>query len=272
MNFRKLVASALCFTSAGLPCWSQQAGIAPERPSVNIFVRPYEAELIPPIRTSNSARLRDLVRAGKLYLTAQDAIALALENNIDIESARYNPLILAAQVRRAEAGGALAGVPSARSQTGSVQSGQGVAGSQAAAGVSTTGTSQQSGTTNATITQIGPVTPTLDPVFQDVQSYSHQSTPQANSRQSQVLNLITNTRNYNVSISQGFLTGGQVSLTFRDSYLNENAPTDLLNPTSGVSSTLLFQHNLLRGFGVAVNSRTITVAKANLSLADTTRR
>src|SRR5436305_4819629 len=242
MNFRKLVASALCFTSAGLPCWSQQAGIAPERPSVNIFVRPYQAELIPPIRTSNSARLRDLVRAGKMYLTAQDAIALALENNIDIESARYNPLILAAQVRRAEAGGALAGVPSARSQTGSVQSGQGVAGSQAAAGVSTTGTSQQSGTTNATITQIGPVTPTLDPVFQDVQSYSHQSTPQANSRQSQVLNLITNTRNYNVSISQGIISGGQASLTFRDSYLNENAPTDLLNPTFGVNTTLLFHH------------------------------
>src|SRR4051812_3969651 len=270
INFRKLVASALCFTCAGLPCWSQQAAIAPERPGSNIFLRPYQAEFIPPIRTSNSLRLRDLVRAGKLYLTAQDAIALALENNIDIESARYNPLILASQVRRAEAGGALAGVPSARSQSGSVQSGQGVAGSQAAAGVSSTGTSQQSGTTNATVTQIGPVTPTLDPVFQDVQTYSHQSNPQANSRQSQVLNLITNTRNYTVSMSQGILSGGQASLTFRDSYLNENAPTDLLNPTSGVSTQLLFQHNLLRGFGVGVNSRTITVAKANLNLADTT--
>jgi outer membrane protein len=270
MNFRKLVASALCVTSAGLPCWSQQGAIAPERPSASIFFRPYEAEFIPPIRTSNSMRLRDLVRAGKLYLTAQDAIALALENNVDIESARYNPLILQAQVRRAEAGGALAGVPSARSQSGSVQSGQGVAGSQAAAGVSTTGTSQQSSTTNATITQIGPVTPTLDPVFQDVQTYSHQSTPQANSRQSQVLNLITNTRNYTTSISQGLISGGQVSLTYKDSYLNENAPTDLLNPTSGVNTQLLFQHNLLRGFGVAVNSRTITVAKANLNLSDTT--
>ncbi|MFL6416899.1 MAG: TolC family protein [Bryobacteraceae bacterium] len=268
--FRKLVASAVCLTSAGMPCWSQQAEITPERPKYNVFVRPYLAEFIPPIRTSNSSRLRDLVRAGKLYLTAQDAIALALENNIDIESARYNPLILASQVRRTEAGGALAGVPSARSQSGSVQSGQGVAGSQAAAGVSTAGASQQSGTTNATITQIGPVTPTLDPVFQDVQSYSHQSNPQANPRQSQVLNLITNTRNYTVSISQGLLSGGQATLTYRDSYLNENAPTDLLNPTSGVTTQLNFQHNLLRGFGVAVNGRTITVAKANFNLADTT--
>lgn len=270
VKLRQLVASALCFTSAGLPCWSQQSAIAPERPGANVFFRPYEAEFIPPIRTSNSMRLRDLVRAGKLYLTAQDAIALALENNVDIESARYNPLILASQVRRTEAGGALAGVPSARSQSGSVQSGQGVAGSQAAAGVSTSGNSQQTSTTNATITQIGPVTPTLDPVFQDVQSYSHQSNPQANPRQSQVLNLITNTRNYTTSVSQGLLSGGQTSLTYRDSYLNENAPTDLLNPTSGVNGQLVFQHNLLSGFGVAVNSRTIRVAKANLNLSDTT--
>src|SRR4051794_31206787 len=267
---RKVVASALCFTSGVLPCWSQQVAIAPERPSAFVFVRPYLAESIAPIRTSNSARLRDLVRAGRLYLTAQDAIALALENNIDIESARYNPLILASQVRRAEAGGALAGVPSARAQSGAVQSGQGVAGSQQAAGVSPTGNNQSSATTNATITQIGPVTPTLDPVFQDIQSYSHQSNPQANQRQSGVLNLITNTRNYNISISQGIISGGQVSLTYRDSYSNENAPTDLLNPSNGVSAQLSFQHNLLRGFGVGVNSRTITVAKANLRLADTT--
>src|SRR5206468_6292038 len=207
--FRRSLACLLCLTSAGVPVWPQQALIAPQRPQQPFLWRPFIAEYVPPIRTSNSPRLRDLVRAGRLYLTAQDAIALALENNIDIESARYNPLILQAQVRRAEAGGALAGVPSARSQSGSVQSGQGVAGSQAAAGVSTTGNSTQSNTTNATITQIGPVTSTLDPVFQDVQTYSHASTPQANSRQSQVLNLITNTRNYNVSISQGFLTGGQ---------------------------------------------------------------
>jgi outer membrane protein len=269
-TIRKLVASALCLTSGVLPCWPQQSAIAPERPSAFVLLRPYEAEYIPPIRTSNSARLRDLVRAGRLYLTAQDAIALALENNIDIESARYNPLILASQVRRAQAGGALAGVPSARSQSGAVQSGQGVAGSQQAAGVSPTGNNQSSGSTNATITQIGPVTPTLDPVFQDVQSYSHQSNPQPNQRQSGVLNLITNTRNYNISISQGLISGGQVSLTYRDSYSNENAPTDLLNPSNGVSAQLSFQHNLLRGFGVGVNSRTITVAKANLGLSDTT--
>jgi outer membrane protein len=269
-SIRRLLACALCITSTGLPLWSQQSAIAPQKPQAFVIWRPYEAEYTPPARLSNSLRLRSLVRAGKLYLTAQDAIALALENNIDIESARYNPLILASQVRRLEAGGALAGVPSARSQVGSVQSGQGVAGSQAAAGVTISGNNQSGGTANTTITQIGPVTPVLDPIFQDVQTYSHQSQPQPNSRQSQVLNLIQNTRNYTTSIQQGLISGGQASLTYNDSYLNENAPTDVLNPSSGVRAQLSVSHNLLSGFGVALNSRNITVAKANLKLSDTT--
>ncbi len=265
---RRTLACVLCF-GIGLPAFSQQSKIAPERPSAPFLWRSYEAEYTPPIQLGNSLRIRDLVRAGKLYLTAQDAIALALENNIDIESARYNPLIQASQLRRAQAGGALAGVPSARSQAGSVQAGQGVAGSQAAAGVSSNGGGNNNASNNTTITQIGPVTPTLDPAFQDTQTYSHQSQPQSNSRQSQVLNFIQNTRNYATSIQQGFLTGGQATLTYQDTYLNENAPSDLLNPSNGVRTQLSVQQNFLQGFGTAVNARTITVAKANLKLADT---
>ena len=272
---RRVLACALCLTCGGAPLWSQQPtigqqGIAPQKPQVPLILRQYEAEYIPQIRLTNSLRARDLVRAGKLYLTAQDAIALALENNIDIESARYNPLLLASQLRRLQAGGALAGVPSAGSQSGSVQSGQGVSGSQAAAGVSGGGNGNSNTSTNTTITQIGPVTPVLDPVIQDVQTYTHKSQPQSNSRQSQVLNLIQNTRNYTESYSQGLISGGTVSLTYKDSYLNENAPSDLLNPSSGVSTQLSLQHNLLQGFGVGLNARNITVAKANLGLSDTT--
>ena len=99
------------------------------------IVRPYLAPEVPPVRLDNSGRLGDLIRAGMLYLTAQDAIALALENNIDLEVARYNPLIAAWNLDASEAGGALPGVPSAAAQAGSVANGQGVAGSQAAAGV-----------------------------------------------------------------------------------------------------------------------------------------
>src|ERR1035438_7504944 len=37
----------------------------------------------------DSARIGDLIRAGQLYLSLQDAIALALENNLDLELERY---------------------------------------------------------------------------------------------------------------------------------------------------------------------------------------
>ncbi|MBV9223458.1 MAG: TolC family protein [Acidobacteriaceae bacterium] len=268
--FRESLACVLCLTSIGLPLWSQQAAIAPQRSQQPTLWRPYVAEYVPSIRLSNSPRLRDLVRAGKLYLTVQDAIALALENNVDVELARYNPLILTSQVRRLEAGGALAGVPTGQSQVGSVQSGQGIAGSQAAAGVSTGGNGQSTGTANTTVTQIGPQTPVLDPIFQDVQAYTHQTVPQANATQSQVASLISDTRNYSVSIQQGFLSGGQVSLSYNDSYLKENTPVELVNPSNGVRMQLSAQHNFLQGFGVALNSRNITVAKANLKLSDTT--
>lgn len=268
---RKFVALGLCVTCAGPLTWAQDQSIAPQKPQHNIFIRPYLATTIPPARLGNSARLRSLVRAGKLYLTVQDAIALAIENNIDIEVNRYNPLIDIWNVKRAEAGGPLPGVPSGVSQAGSVATGQGVAGSTAAAGVSTGGgNNTQNNSVNATISQIGPVTPTLDPVFQSIASYAHTSAAQSNSTLSGVENLVENTRNYNEEISTGLISGGKISFTYRDSYLNENAPSDLLNPSNGTSIQLSFQHNLLQGFGVAVNSRNITIAKANLKIEDLT--
>ena len=75
-----------------LPAWTQQHqdDINPVRPTGTVVLRPYRPATIAPVRLSNSSRLHDLIRGGILYLTAQDAIAIALENNIDIESNRYD--------------------------------------------------------------------------------------------------------------------------------------------------------------------------------------
>lgn len=237
----------------------------PVRPSVFIAVRPYLAPYVPPVRLQNSGRLAELVRAGMLYLTAQDAIALALENNIDIEVARYNPIVAEWQLERSQAGGALPGVPSGAAQAGNVANGQGVVGSQAAAGVSTSGNGPNSASaTNATIAEIGPIAQTLDPIIQETNTFSHQTAPEPDTIQSVLPVLISNTRNYSFSYQQGFLIGGNVTATYRDSYLNENAPTDVLNPSSAPSLTFTFQQNLLRGFGIAVNARTIRVSQLNV--------
>ncbi len=266
---RCCLAVGLCFTCPASLAWAQQASIGAIAPKGPAIIRPYLAPEVPPVRVANSPRLSQLVRAGTLYLTVQDAIALALENNIDIEIARYNPLIAAWNLKRAEAGGTLPGVPSNASQAGSVAAGQGVAGSQAAAGVGILGTGGNRGqTTNASIQQIGPVTQTLDPIIQEASTFSHTSTPQPNAIQSVVQVLITDTRTHAASYQQGTLSGGSVTVSYNDHYLNENAPTDVLNPSTAPNLSISAQHNLLRGFGISVNARTITVAKSNLALSD----
>jgi outer membrane protein TolC len=242
--------------------------IEPVRPSAPVLVRPYLAPAVPPVRLRNSDRLRELLRAGTLYLTVQDAIALALENNIDIEVSRYNPLLATWQLQRAQAGGALPGVPSTASQAFSVASGQGVLGSQAAAGVGVAGTANANRTANASITQIGPVTQNLDPSLQETTTFAHTSSPQPNVIQSNVTNLISNTHVYTGAFQQGFLTGGAVSVNYSEHYLKENAPSDLLNPSVAPTLSVSAQHNVLRGFGTAVNARTITVAKKNLNTTE----
>jgi outer membrane protein TolC len=250
--------------------WAQQASsIAPVAPHAPAILRPYLAPEVPPVRLANSPRLSETVRAGTIYLTLQDAIALALENNIDIEVARYNPLIAEWNLTRSKAGGALPGVPSNASQAGSVASGQGVAGSQQAAGVSAPGTSSgHVQSTNATVSQIGPVTPTLDPIIQEASTFSHTTSLYPDSAASGTPNLVDGTRAHTASIQEGFLTGGTVTLTYSDHYLNENSPTDVLNPTSAPSLSISAQQYLLNSGGVAVNARFITVAKMNRDASD----
>ncbi|MGP0074370.1 MAG: TolC family protein [Bryobacteraceae bacterium] len=255
--------AALCVAS-----FAGAQDIAPVRPQAPVIVRPYLPVTVPPIRVSNSGRLSQLVRAGMLYLTAQDAIALALENNIDIEVSRYNPFISEWNLERSEAGGALPGVPSGASQAGSVASGQGVAGSQAAAGVSVPGARSSGSGSNATISQIGPVTQNLDPILQESSTFSHISSPQPDEIQSGVFNLVNATHVYSGSYQQGLLLGGIVSVQYSEHYLGENASSDLLNPTVAPSVSVSLQQNLLRGFGTAVNARTITVSRMNLKTTD----
>ena len=266
---RRIVAAGLAWLCPFSLISAQQADIAPVRPSAPVLWRPYEAADVPPIRLANSPRLRALVRAGKLYLTAQDAIALALENNLDVEVARYSPFLADWQLERAQAGGALPGVPSSATQAGSVASGQGVAGSQAAAGVSGGSASTASrNTSNTGVAQIGPVTQTLDPIFQDASTFSHVSTLYPDIVQSGTPVLVQNTRAYTSSLQQGFLTGGSATLTYTNHYLNENATSDVLNPSEAPNLSLSLQQSLLNGFGKAVNARNITVAKINQKISD----
>lgn len=268
---RRALALLLAALLAAMQLSAQQvAAIAPVPPQGNSVLRPYLAPEAPPIRAANSPRLATLLRGGNLYLTAHDAIALALENNIDLEIARYSPILADWRVTRALAGGALPGVPSGAGQAASFASGQGVLGSQAAAGVSGGGGAGGGGAgrSNATVSQVGPVVQTLDPTFQQATTFSHRSNPQSNVTQSLTNNLVSRQRAYSGSFQQGFLTGGSVTVSYTHHFLEENSPTNLLNPSAALNASIMIQHNLLQGFGTAVNGRNIKVARLNRNISD----
>jgi outer membrane protein len=268
-SLRRALARPIPFLCCASLLSAQEASIEPVRPSAPVIVRPYLAPTVPPIRLTDTSRLSALMRGGILYLTVQDAIALVLENDIDLEVDRYNPILAEWNLERSQAGGALPGVPSGASLAGSVASGQGIAGSQAAAGVAGGGfNGNGAASNNATISQVGPVAQTLDPLIQENSTFSHISSPQPNPTQTLSTLLISDTRTYSGSYQEGFLTGGSITLGYTDHYLNETAVGDILNPSSAPNLSFSFQHNLLQGFGIAVNARTINVNRINVKISD----
>lgn len=67
-------------------------------------IEPYVKRHIPEPMLTNSSRLSQLTQNGQLSLTVDDAIALALENNLDIAVQRYSPWLSEMQLLSARAG------------------------------------------------------------------------------------------------------------------------------------------------------------------------
>ena len=264
MNASKWLWGAAFILAA--PLAAQDRSIAAEKAQLRVPLRSYSAPVIPPIRLSNSDRLHRLLRAGKLYLTVQDALALAIENNLNLEIDRYGPLLAQSGLERARAGGPIRGVPSASAQVSSVNAGVGVNGSILSAGLTNNvGNNSTSNTGGASIQQIGQVTPQLDPFVQDTTTFGHLTQPQANTVLSQTDALVQSVRTYNTVINQGLLTGGSVQFRNYQQYFKENAPTDILNPVAGPHMDFTVRQPLLQGFGLRLNDRFIRIAQVNIA-------
>lgn len=274
MSTSSLQALALSIAVASLAFQlnAQQSAQTVEKAHVRVFFRPYLPTSMPPARSTNAERLHELIRGGKLYLTVQDAIALAIENNLDLEIDRYGPLTAQWNLERAQAGGPLRGVTSANSATNQAVSGQGVIGSEVSAGLASGNGGSISTSAPQNVQQIGPITPNLDPDFQNTSGYSHITTPQPNAIVSQTSALVDTHHVFNSFVQQGLITGGYVQIAANESYLKENAPTNILNPSVFPVVQITVVHQLLQGFGVAVNRRFITVAEKQIGGARETFR
>src|SRR6202789_3497914 len=142
----------------------------------------YRATLVPKPNLANSPRIDTLVKNGVLELSLKDAIALALENNLDIASARYNLPIAAADVLRTQAGGVFRGVNTGVVQNtpgggvggfGSGSSGAGAGGTTGGAGGAGTGAS---GLVQSTL-GAGTTVSSYDPTISGTLSYNNFTEP-----------------------------------------------------------------------------------------------
>src|SRR5579872_4956082 len=240
--------------------------IEPAKGPVGWLLNPYRPRSVPPINLSNSSRLEVLVRGGNLYLTAPDVVALAIENNLDVEVQRYGPLLAREVLRRAQGGGALRSVGLGVAPGPESVSLQGVSLNFAGAAVNTGGNGVSSG--GGIVTQLGPAIPSLDPTVLGVVNFQHATFPQSNTILTGTTALIQNSRTYQMQYQQNFIFGLSAQMTYLSQYNQVNSQLYSLNPYTTGDLDLQVTQNLLQGFGSAVNGRNIRVQRNNLKVTD----
>ena len=259
------------------PLYSDQNYAKPKSSFPN-FLAPYTVRDVPPPNLTNSARIDQLIRDGKLYLSINDAVAMALENNLDITLQRYNLSIADTDLLRTKSGAGARGV-----NAGVIQSTPGGAGSTSAGGTGSSGAQgtgaggTQLGTAGAGAGAAGIVTSTLgngppidnfDPILSGTINGEHATTPQSNTVVSGTPTLLQNTYTYNFQWAQGFSTGTLATVGFANNRIATNSLFTQLSPQ--ISSTFRFtlRQHLLQGFGFDPNLRWIRIARNNREIED----
>jgi outer membrane protein TolC len=238
------------------------------------FTKNYQPTGVAAISFEDSARIERLMRAGRIYLSLRDAIALALENNLDIEVARLNPKLQQANLQRASAGALLRNV-SSNISSGPSSASLGIlsgANSLGSTGSSSSGTGTTGGVLSGLSVQLaGSAIPNLDPTVFVSGQFQHTTSPQTSTFYTGTTFLVTSYKNANFGIQQGFLTGTNVTLYMSNTMgLRQNSPNNDFNPVDQGSLNFSITQNLLNGFGVAVNNRAIRIAKNQLHISDLT--
>jgi len=241
------------------------------RPAFPHLLQPYLAEEMAQPSLANSPRIDSLMRNGKIYLSINDAVALALENNLDLEIARYNLNIADADLLRAKSGANILGV-----NTGIVQNtpgsgvgglggtvGSGTGGTTVAAGGAGTGTN---GLVSSTLGIGAPIT-SFDPQVTGTLQLDKNQT-ESTSPFSPVPVVAQNTYTADFAYIQGFQWGTSLTAGFNNTHLTTNSTTSLLTPQLGSNFQFKVTQNLLQGFGSLPNLRFIRIAKNNREISD----
>jgi outer membrane protein TolC len=205
------------------------------------IIAPYTPTPVPEPTLTNGPRIDQLVKDGKLTISLQDAIDLALQNNLDISIQRYTPWLAEANILRT-----LSGAASSGGTIGSIGS------------VPALNFDPQITTTLSLDDRIIPVNNPLTAGTGGSSSFGAFST------------LGTHTAVGNMAYTQGFSTGTSFSAAFNNSRVSSTSSAIFFNPSVQSNFIFIASQQLLNGFGLEVNERYIRIAKLNKNIADQT--
>ncbi len=209
------------------------------RPLPNIFA-PYSPIKIGEPGLTNSPRIDQLIQDGKLQLSLQETVELALENSMDIVVQRYNPWFADAGILKAKAGG-FGGV--------------------------TTGAVFGGSSSNTPLLNYDPVVTTTLTIDDRNVPVNNPLTSGTGTGLSSLARLTLHTSTFNTQYAQGFQTGTTFFTLFDNTRSSSTSAANLFNPSVQSSIFVGFQQQLLNGFG-RVNTRNIRIAKNNRKIAD----
>ncbi len=246
------------------------------------FWLPYTPRTVPPPNLANSARIDTVIKDGKIYLSLDDAVALALENNLDIAIQRYNLDTADTDILRTSSGSAALGVNAGLLQgTPGGAIGTTAAGGTGTASTGTTGGGAGGGSVAvggagsgaagivSSTTGFGPAIPNYDPVVTGGSILGQRATtPQSNIIFTGTSTLVQNTSNANFTYAQGWASGTLLNVTFDNTRTTSNALFSTLSPALNSTFQVTLTQHLLAGFGFEPNLRWIRIARNNREIMD----
>jgi outer membrane protein len=201
------------------------------------IVAPYTPTVVPEPILTNAPRIEEMVKDGKLSISLQDAVDLALQNNLAITIERYTPWLAEASILHTLSGGA-----------------------------------PTSGPVNA----LGTIPPmSFDPQVTSTFSMDQRTilannglTAGTGTGTGTLTQLNTHTTTGDIAYTQGFHTGTSFSATFDNVRGSSSSPSNFFSPFVQSNFVFVASQQLLNGFGLLANEHFIRIAKVNKSIAD----
>jgi outer membrane protein len=245
----------------------------------NPFAR-YIPREVPPPAFTNAPKIEQLIQNGKLMLSLNDAIAIALADNLDIAVARYNLPIADTDILRTKAGGSFLGVNSGvvantpgggQGGIGAGVSGAGAGGTTAGAGGAGVGAGGFVGSTSGA----GPQPDSFDPAITGTFALEQSNSPTnfgllsgLSGTGASVPVATAHTTTGNLAYTQGFSPGTALSVSVNNQRQTTNGAQQTFNPVLSSSFRATIRQHLLQGFGRDLNLRLLRTAQNNKKITE----